>query len=605
MYLRTISLAASLLILGSAWSSTASALSVPGEHDGRLECADDPFEVIPFPACCSYIEPHGDFETIPLTGTGDIVLVYLTHASPLSWVLVHDESGQCIGHDILTMEFPTELGATYHVTVKALDGWWCGDYTLVAEESECPLQGNLCEEDECTCPTPGFTAPAPCAEIRVVDIAFDYEDGLDDGYDIRVNAETDICSINPSVEDNDCSEEEEEEEEEEDCCPDEESEWSVHYSENLPALYLPRPAPLRLKARFERVSGSATTATFGATSSAEVGTLQDQAGFFDENGLTDWLVFESDTERPQEVSKLEVTLQWRVKDIDDQPSEWENLNESKHDIYIGLDEPYPRSSTGQLSMHEPWSEVLEHATAWAAGATDIKGVASGLLTGLSGAGAYPFSGQAQYMTPMSLRPPVWGYNLTDFLAKIGSPELKTNCHDLSLYHAMFSQALGVLANPFYVATTCELIEDTPASDCERQNPLVLNYIDPIGDTTSIATQPTNNPFHWRDEVPGGALESGDSDRSGGFINHSFSVVQSSDSIQEAYDATIRFDGDADPDDGPAAAWTSVDGLPLTVKPHTIQDPDFPFILYEGLLDHDDMPQSDPLTGVTPFVAITN
>ncbi|MEM7247563.1 MAG: hypothetical protein AAF533_19660 [Acidobacteriota bacterium] len=128
-------------------------LDVPCVHEGELACTDDPFEPQPIPACCepSPIGPGGSFETMSVTGTGGIVLASFDGIP--HWLIARDGSGACVGIEFGFVEFPTREGEVYELTIKAHDGWWCGPYTLVIVEGECPIGSLPYCVDDCTCGT--------------------------------------------------------------------------------------------------------------------------------------------------------------------------------------------------------------------------------------------------------------------------------------------------------------------------------------------------------------------------------------------------------------------------------------------------------------------
>jgi hypothetical protein len=462
-------------------------------------------------------------------------------------------------------------------------------YNYCSEQDPCHYQvfaipengGPLDALTDCSCPyEPWYQVWAPAApRIQVVDVAFDFEDGTSDGQDIRINLDEDVCTINPNIFDN---------------CKDNRGEW-VKGVRSHPAALLStaydseyHPGPMRVRARFEVKPGEIQSATVSADS-AVFGNFGEQQANFVANGMSDWIEFTTDGVRPAAVALSDEVIQWKVKNINGVPSDWSNINKSTHRIYFLLAPGYPYHGAPFEIQREPWSDVLKYSAKWAAGLRVFDPVAEVITKRLydSGTLRYDWGADPHYSYVPNAGPPYY-FKLKKFLEHWSDATMvrDVNCNDMAMAVSTFSASLGVPMNFRRVK------ERIPYPGGDRRSrgmePLVVNCIDLIGPfcPENKNTCPTNNALWWEHESEGWLQwDSPDCERPGGFGSHAFASLEAA-RPPTGYDATLLIDKDDDPDERPTD-FDYVAGKPITVEGD---------VLYEGLRDHNNVPQSDPVEG---------
>jgi len=98
-------------------------------------------------------------------------------------------------------------------------------------------------------------------------------------------------------------------------------------------------------------------------------------------GITDAL-----TSHP--VDKTE--LHWSWESSDDCGSSWSPFDETRHDVYVVLDEPqFPWGRPGNAARVAPWVDVVDQACKWAGSTSDEAGALRGITEGVHRLGGQP------------------------------------------------------------------------------------------------------------------------------------------------------------------------------------------------------------------------
>jgi len=210
---------------------------------------------------------------------------------------------------------------------------------------------------------------------------------------------------------------------------------------------------------------------------------------------------------------------------------------------------YTVITTPQNPMSEPWTEVLDYSCDWASGQSTASSATNEITEGLYDSGI-DYTGSWQYGSIDS------NFELTDFLADISSYNCHSNCADMARAVVTFSNAIGC-------NLTCSSYGRSPGDYIGEFD----NCIDLIGggEITNCPARPPEDP------------SIGDDCREGHFYWHAFARKTSNNTV---WDATLRYDADATPDnvtdsEPPSTCGDTTTGytwtLPINVSQSTFID----------------------------------
>jgi hypothetical protein len=239
---------------------------------------------------------------------------------------------------------------------------------------------------------------------------------------------------------------------------------------------------------------------------------------FRSDGTTGFQTFEltGSTLSDRGVGVQDVTWRWQYRPGDSEP--WRDFAESRHRIYAVLDRPTrPWLQTRRATETQlPWTEVLEYACRWAAGARTGEEAATLVTLAVNALGnglieyGCPILGLSQYSLPF--------FNCTALLERlrggIGNGPF-VNCTDCATIVSTFANVLG-----------CDLWQSKMAGAV----PFSLNAIRAIG------SRSWQLPCGWA-----------------AFSYHEVAWKNRCTASDEVFDACLHVDGDLDPTRPPHTA----------------------------------------------------
>jgi hypothetical protein len=244
-----------------------------------------------------------------------------------------------------------------------------------------------------------------------------------------------------------------------------------------------------------------------AVGGGRLGTLKEKLVSFDGFGSSGWETFEVEgsTFQAQGVGVFEIGWQWQWRRLPTDP--WRPLLVTRHRIYAILEQPsLPWVQTiGSTSL--PWTDALDIACVWAAGATSRDAAAALVTARYNGCGRVSYdtvSGATFYG--------FFDYNLSQMISRLnGGVGLggKVNCTDSANTVSTFANLIG-----------CDLWQSRMASS------FALNPMIAIGYATWAI------PF------------------SGSFSYHEVAWKGACTTADNVFDGCLKVDGDADPVNAP-------------------------------------------------------
>jgi hypothetical protein len=195
-----------------------------------------------------------------------------------------------------------------------------------------------------------------------------------------------------------------------------------------------------LEIRVALAANGLSAAYVRATGGGRLGSVREQLVSFDAAGDSGWQTFELDgpTFHAYGVAVFEIAWAWQWRRLRTDP--WRPLLTTRHRIYATLETPTLPwvQTTGSTSL--PWTDALDIACAWAAGATTRDAAAALVTAGYNG------SGKVRYDTANGATFYGWiDYQLTQMIARLnGGPGLgaRVNCTDSANTVSTFSNLLG-------------------------------------------------------------------------------------------------------------------------------------------------------------------
>ena len=264
-----------------------------------------------------------------------------------------------------------------------------------------------------------------------------------------------------------------------------------------------QPLAIRVALRANGLSAAFVRAVGGG----RLGTVKEQIVSFDAAGDSGWQTFqlEGPTFHAHGVGVFEIAWAWQWRRLATDP--WRPLLTTRHRIYAILDLPTLPwvQTTGSASL--PWTDALDIACDWAAGATTRDAAATLVTTRYNGCGRVSYdtvSGATFYGFST--------YQLTQMIARLnGATGLggKVNCTDSADTVSTFANLLG-----------CDLWQSRMASS------FALNPMIAIGYATWAI------PF------------------SGSFSYHEVAWKGACTSADNVFDGCLKVDADADPVNAP-------------------------------------------------------
>ena len=199
---------------------------------------------------------------------------------------------------------------------------------------------------------------------------------------------------------------------------------------------LGQPLAIRVALRANGLSAAFVRAVGGG----RLGSVREQLVSFDASGSSGWQTFqlENTTFHAHGVGAADIAWSWQWRRLATDP--WRPLLTTRHRIYVTLDLPTLPWVQTSGSTSVPWTDALDIACAWAAGATTRDDAATQVTTRYNG------SGRVSYDTVMGATLYGWvDYQLTQMINRLnggfGLGE-KVNCTDSADTVSTFANLLG-------------------------------------------------------------------------------------------------------------------------------------------------------------------
>lgn len=142
---------------------------------------------------------------------------------------------------------------------------------------------------------------------------------------------------------------------------------------------------------------------------------------------------------PSAVGKAKFDWEWKYKNLNGAPSATSAMGFTNDHVL------YTTVGTPQAPMATPWLEVLDYATTWASGETDIDGVRTEIVSGIYNSGMV-YSGALHHTTGMG------NFDLTSLLNELRAiatgPTIYMDCRDCANFFHVLTNSLG--ANDEYL-----------------------------------------------------------------------------------------------------------------------------------------------------------
>jgi hypothetical protein len=214
------------------------------------------------------------------------------------------------------------------------------------------------------------------------------------------------------------------------------------------------------------------------------------------------------------------TTEWRWQYRRSANDPWTDMEITRHRIYTLLDlptAPWQQAPYQASNLQLPWTDVLDYACQWAAGARDAVAAGGGITRGVNSLGPSiitydcPGGGSSWYSAG--------GFDCTAFIERLkGGVGLGyyVNCSDCATFVSTFANAVG-----------CDLWQSRMGSGFFHLNPI-------LGIGSSVWQPACQGIDGW----------------SGGFGYHEVAWTGGCDANDNVYDACLQVDGDADPTTAP-------------------------------------------------------
>lgn len=206
----------------------------------------------------------------------------------------------------------------------------------------------------------------------------------------------------------------------------------------LYAIQATRGQPLAIRVALRATDLS--VAFVRAVGGGRLGGVKEQLVSFDAAGNSGWQTFqlEAPAFHANGVGAFDMAWAWQWRRLATDP--WRPLLTTRHRIYVVLQAPTLPWVQTLGSTAQPWTDALDIACAWAAGATTRDAAAAAVTT------RYNASGRVAYDTTAGATFYGWGtYQLTQMIARLnGGVGLggKVNCTDSANTVSTFANLLG-------------------------------------------------------------------------------------------------------------------------------------------------------------------